>query len=58
MSDLEKIKDALKDRNLRAVARASGVHYNTVLAIAKGEERDYLTSTLAKLSAYLFGGAE
>lgn len=50
---LEKIKKVLADRNLRAVAKGAGVHYNTLYHIATGSNANARASTLAKITAYL-----
>jgi DNA-binding Xre family transcriptional regulator len=50
---IEQIKNKLKDRNLRAVAKAVGVHYNTLYHIATGSNANARASTLAKITTYL-----
>jgi len=50
---LELIKQKLKDRNLSAVARAVGVHYNTLYHISTGSNANARASTLEKITAYL-----
>lgn len=53
MMTLDQIKDALSDRNCTAVAKATGLHWNTVRAIKNGVERDPSYSTIKTLSDYL-----
>jgi hypothetical protein len=48
----EQIKSALRHRNLAAVAKASGVHYNTVRRAALGIARPSY-DTAYKLSSYI-----
>jgi len=50
---LDRIRDALKDRNILIVAKSIGVHYNTVRAIANGEHRNPTLAVLRKIEAYL-----
>lgn len=47
------IQHKLTDRNLSAVARASGVSYATVLKLASGQHNAILYSSVAKVSQYL-----
>lgn len=51
----EAIRAKLQHHNLRAVAKASGVKYQTVLLFMKHEERDPSYSTIKALSDYLDG---
>lgn len=53
MLTLEQIKNALQDRNLRRVAELSGLHYNTVRLIARGEIKDPSYESVRKLVDYL-----
>lgn len=53
MLTLAQIKKRLEDRNLREVARRTGLHYNTILGYARGEVKDPPISTAQKLSEYL-----
>ena len=55
MDLLEKIRLALADRKLDKVAAQTGLHENTVRAIAKGLNKNPTLATLEKLAAYLFG---
>lgn len=52
---LTRIRDALGDRNLSRVAAATGLHENTVRAIANGKNTNPTFETLQRLSTYLFG---
>lgn len=49
-----RIREALKDRNLRAVAEASGLHENTVYNLMNNKDGLATLSTIQKLSDYLF----
>ncbi len=53
MLTLEEIKAKLADRRLDAVAKATGLHVNSVARIRDGKNTDPKHSTLAALSAYL-----
>ena len=55
---LNKIKVALRDRNLSKVAIQACLHENTVRAIASGKNLNPSYETIKKLSAYLFGKNE
>lgn len=50
---VDKIRTMLADRNLRYIARAAGLHYNTLYNVLKGKTPSL--TTLSKLNAYLFG---
>lgn len=52
MLTLEEIRKALSDRNLREVARRTGVHYNVIYRIANGTTNPSYASCKA-LSDYL-----
>lgn len=52
--DVEEIINKLKDRNLKKVAEAIGVHYNTLYKIVK-KEGNPSYDTLIKLNGYLNG---
>lgn len=52
---LTRVRDALSDRNLSRVAAATGLHENTVRAIANGKNKNPTFETLQRLSTYLFG---
>lgn len=49
---LNEIKDKLKDRNIKSVARAIDVHYNTLYKMINGVSQPNYT-TISKLIAYL-----
>lgn len=51
---LERIRRALADRNLAKVAAQTGLHENTVRAIAAGKNTNPTLQTLEKLVDYLF----
>jgi len=51
MLTVDQIKEQLKDRNLRAVARAVKLHENTIYRFINN--RDPRWSTVEKLSKYL-----
>jgi len=51
MLTLDEIKRRLKDANLSKVAKASGLHYNTIYRLVNGQEPKY--DTVKKLSDYL-----
>jgi transcriptional regulator with XRE-family HTH domain len=55
MELLEKIRLALADRKLDKVAAQTGLHENTVRAIASGKNTNPTLATVEKLAAYLFG---
>lgn len=50
---MERIKVAMADRNMRKVAEATGLHENTVYNILSGKTKPS-DATLAVLNAYLF----
>ena len=56
MMTLEQIRAALRDRNLSAVARAAGVNYGSVYAVAMGKNTNPNYKTVAALSNYLSKG--
>jgi DNA-binding phage protein len=49
--DIDKIRRQLKDRNLKAVAAAAGLHFNTVYRLANGGTPSL--ETVQKLTIYL-----
>jgi DNA-binding phage protein len=51
---LERIRRALADRNLAKVATQTGLHENTIRAIAAGKNTNPTLQTLEKLIDYLF----
>lgn len=50
---LEEIKDALSDRNIRAVSAACGLKYQTVLGVANGKNTNPSYETYKALVEYL-----
>ena len=52
---LERSRRALTDRNLSKVAIATGLHENTIRAIASGKNSNPQMATFKKLVEYLFG---
>ena len=50
--DLEKIRAALNGLNKKMVSNISGVHYNTILKICRGNANVSL-ATITKLKGYL-----
>ena len=50
--NLEQIKEQLEDSNLRKVAQASGLHYNVVTRLMKGDT-DPRYSTVELLADYI-----
>jgi transcriptional regulator with XRE-family HTH domain len=53
MMTIDEIRLALQDRRLTAIAQATGLHYNTVIAIKRGEQLNPSYDTLIRLSTYL-----
>lgn len=53
MMTLQEIRGALQDRNLRAVSRTCGLHYNVVYGAAKGLTPNPSYETVKALSDYL-----
>jgi transcriptional regulator with XRE-family HTH domain len=53
MMTIEEIRAALHDRKLTVVASSTGLHYNTISSIKRGEQLNPNYDTLARLSAYL-----
>ena len=52
---MEKIRRALEDRKLAKVAIQTGLHENTIRAIASGKNTNPTMQTFEKLVQYLFG---
>ena len=52
-AQIERVRAALQDRNLRRVAKATGLHHNTLGNIMKGDTTPSVR-TLDKLLSYLF----
>ena len=55
MLTIEQVRARLQDRNLRAVAEASGVYYQVVTEIASGKNQNPTYKNLKALSDYLEG---
>jgi len=55
MMTLDEIRTALKDRRLSVVAEKTGLHYNTLYSLMRGENPDPRLSTMQTLSDYLEG---
>lgn len=53
---LEQIREALADRKLSVVARATKVHPNTIRAILKDPDANPTHRVIKALSDYLSGG--
>lgn len=49
----QQVQTALRDRNLRIVAEETGLHYNTVASIGRGDTSNPSWETMRKLSEYL-----
>lgn len=47
------IKEALKDKRLYMVARATGLSYPTIKKLADGKELNYTVDTLKAISKYV-----
>lgn len=56
--ELEWVRKALADRMLSRVAKATGLHANTIAAIRDGRISDPRISTLNKLAQYLMEQGE
>jgi transcriptional regulator with XRE-family HTH domain len=56
MMTIDEIRAALQDRRLTVIAAQTGLHYNTVSAIKRGEQTNPQYDTLIKLSTYLTHG--
>ena len=53
-TETDRIRTAMKDRVVRAVAASCDMHENTIYKIMRGESVSI--ETIKKLSAYLFAG--
>jgi len=51
--NIDEVKRRLKFMNLKAVASASGVHYNTVYRLVKDPSHEPRYRTIEKLSVWL-----
>ena len=58
MLNKEEIKKRLKDKNLSAVARGSGINYQTLVLFYKKDNYNSSYETVRKLSNYLTEGTE
>ena len=56
MMTVDEIAEALKDRRIPVVARAIGVHHNTVSAIRDGKVKNPSHRVVSALSDYLGRG--
>ena len=52
-TDIERLRDALADRNLLMVARRTGLSYRTVWALAKNRTAQHQRATILALLAYV-----
>jgi DNA-binding Xre family transcriptional regulator len=55
MLTLVQVQEALKDRKIGVVAKATGLNYDTVRRIGNGEVKRVSYDAVAKISAYLEG---
>lgn len=55
MMTLEQIRAALQDRRVSMIARATGLHYNTVRDVRDNDEANPTYKVLKALSDYLEG---
>jgi len=55
MMTIDEIKEALADRQVEAVASATGLHRNTVSSMKLGHNRNPTYEVMRKLSEYLSG---
>ena len=53
--DVARLREKLADRNLVVVSARTGIHVNTIRAIATGVTRAHRPETLQRLRAYLEG---
>lgn len=53
MLTVEQVREALKDRNITAVAKATGLHRNTLYAIASGDNKNPSYETMRVIVRYL-----
>lgn len=56
MLTLEQVRERLADRKLTVVAEKTGLHYQTVLRVRKGQFKDISYNVIKSLSDYLLGG--
>lgn len=53
MLTIDEIRDRLKDRKLSTVAEATGIHYNTLRSILRGDNKNPTLRVMSSLSEYL-----
>ena len=58
MIELDWIRKALADRMPSKVAKATGLHVNTIIAIRDGGNKNPTLSTLNSLASYLMAQGE
>jgi DNA-binding phage protein len=58
MMTLEQIRDGLRDRKLKMVAKETGLHYHTLLRIAQDEDTNPTIDTVQRISDYLTKSAK
>ena len=58
MMTLDQVRRELQDRKLTAVAKATGLHYQTVWRVASGNYEALSYETVKALSDYLQSGKE
>ena len=52
---INRVREALKDRVHSKVSEATGLHVNTVRNVAKNTNQRFSLATIEKLEQYLFG---
>lgn len=57
MMTIDEIRAALQDRRLTVIAAQTGLHYNTISAIKRGDQTNPQYDTMIKLSTYLTHGS-
>jgi DNA-binding phage protein len=58
MMTLEQIRDGLRDRKLKMVAKETGLHYHTLLRIAQDKDTNPTIDTVQRISDYLTKSAK
>lgn len=58
MPEIEWIRRALHDRRPGVVAKATGLHVNTIIALRRNLDRNPRIDTLNRVAAYLIGEGE
>jgi DNA-binding phage protein len=56
MAEIEKLREALRDRNIMAVARGTGIHQNSIYRIMSGQTQPRY-ETVKRLADYINRGA-